>query len=142
MPFIQRSGKFNFAKLSDVKTKTISTLAYNSQYPAVARVYNKWAIPGKSDSEFSMFSKIPGRVAGKPNSILRQCESSPGIWVYDFDSSVTIYMFSDGYKKYPYKGTNFEVELGANVADEDISNALQELYNYLKEEFEKLAKEN
>lgn len=58
-----------------------------------------------------MHGSEPGVIYRKPNSILRECENSPGVCVFDFSNNVTLFMFSDGFRKNHYKRTSYKVEL-------------------------------
>ncbi len=54
-------------------------------------------------------SKITGGL-GTPNVILRSLESSPGVWwLKDQETSWEFLVFSDGWKKKPWKGSSIEV---------------------------------
>lgn len=78
---------------------------------------------------------LPGSDAvkniGKPNVIVRDFESSPGLWVLDDEETeITFLIWSDGYKKQPWKGTSYE----AILKDGDASHlykAFERLIDYL-----------
>jgi hypothetical protein len=57
---------------------------------------------------------------GAPMARVRQLESSPGLWVFDSAPSGHVFLiWSDGYKKHPWKGTFYEV-----IANPDRMDAL------------------
>ena len=57
---------------------------------------------------------------GAPMVRVRKFESSPGLWVFDSAPSGHVFLvWSDGYKKHPWKGTSYEV-----IANPDHMDAL------------------
>ena len=46
----------------------------------------------------------------KPLIIVREYESSPGLWMFeDTDTKVIFLLWSDSWKKHPWKGTRYDV---------------------------------
>ncbi len=55
---------------------------------------------------------------GAPLVRVRKFESSPGLWVFDSAPSGHVFMiWSDGYKKRPWKGTSYEVIANSDHMD-------------------------
>jgi len=54
-------------------------------------------------------------------------ENRPGIWVLDFETGVTLLMFSDGHRKHSIKGCSFEVVINDALWDRALASALREL---------------
>lgn len=120
--FKQRQGKFNAAKLHEINSTPILNL-YSKFSEDLVEVLRKF-----SAFENGMHGSEPGIVYGKYNSILKEFESSPGVWVFDFSNSVTLLMFSDGFRKNNYKGTSYEIVLTDNPNRENIIQALEVFY--------------
>lgn len=121
--FKQRDGKLNFKTLCDMDTTPIINL-YN--WDGMGDILGKFV-----DISNGLHGSEPGLVYGKPNNTLRECENSPGVWIFDFSNNVTILMFSDGFRKNHYKGTSYEVVLDNNPKDKDLVDSL----NVLMEDF-------
>lgn len=69
---------------------------------------------------------------GKPSVILRQYESSPGIWVFDdTDSGMAFIVCSDGYKKNPWKGTSYYV-IGVDGREGQLEDAFNRMTGFLR----------
>jgi len=134
MSFVQRPGKFNFKKLSDVKSSPIMNLMYQGDFSKATKMFQSMSlIDNIEDFKYNISGFLPGVVFGKPNSVLRECENSPGVWVFDFNNGVTIYMFSDGFRKNHYKGTSIEADLsGVPLNDVVLTEALNELWTEFK----------
>lgn len=55
---------------------------------------------------------------GAPLVRVREFESSPGLWVFDSAPSGHVFLvWSDGYKKNPWKGTSYEVIINSKHMD-------------------------
>ncbi len=128
--FSQRPGKLNFKSLSEIDTTSIINLYY--KWEGMQEVLSKL-----SDIQYGLNGFAPGIVYGKPNSILRECEGSPGVWVFDFTNDVTILMFSDGFRKNCFKGTSYEVVLDNNPKKENVIQALNILFEDFSIKFKK-----
>lgn len=137
--FTQRNGKINFKALGNMDTTPIINL------------YQKWPnlhpiLEKLSDITNGFHGYIPGVVYGQPNNILKECENSPGVWIFDFSNNVTILMFSDGFRKNHYKGTSYELVLDNHPKEKEVIDAfnifIDDFLLKLKEqnidEFEKL----
>ncbi len=116
--FKQKNGKLNFEALGELNTTSIINL------------YGKWISLEPILGEFSDISNglhgyWPGILYGKPNSILRECENSPGVWGFDFSNDISLLMFSDGFRKNNYKGTSYELLLDNNPTEANTVQALE-----------------
>lgn len=68
---------------------------------------------------------------GKPNVIVRDYESSPGAWIFDdTDTGIAFVVWSDGWKKHPWKGSSIEYVLG-DAAEESLPEAFGRLVKRL-----------
>lgn len=128
--FTQRVGKFNFKKLSEIDTTPVINLLHYKGWQKIIAILEDFSALGNG-----MHGYQPGVVYGKPNSILKECENSPGVWVFDFSNEITILMFSDGFRKDHYKGTSYEVELKENLSEDNVINALSCLFNDFQVKF-------
>lgn len=62
------------------------------------------------DYESRWFSSKVVIDLGEPLVKMRKYESSPGLWIFDdTETNITFLIWSDGYKKKPWKGTSYEV---------------------------------
>lgn len=57
-------------------------------------------------------------------------ESSPGVWIFEGDC-VHVVVFSDIYKKNPWKGTSFELVISDAATDQDVLEAVKWLYDFI-----------
>ncbi len=128
--FTQRTGKFNFQKLSNTDTTSIINLYYQNGWKDIQPTLTKF-----SALENNMHGAEPGVIYGKPNSILRECENSPGVWVFDFSNNITLFMFSDGFRKNHYKGTSYEVELKEDLNEKSVVEALESFFEDFQMKF-------
>lgn len=122
--FIQSKEKFNFNKLSLLNTTPIINLYGNLNYPNIEPIIQKY-----SSFDNLMHSYELGLIYGKPNSIIRECENSPGVWVFNFSNNITLLMFSDGFRKNNYKGTSFELVINDNINGSHAVDALDFFFN-------------
>jgi hypothetical protein len=73
-------------------------------------------------------SELVSRLGEPVNKRMVGFESTPGVWVIDHDSGITILIWSDGHHKYPWKGTSYELNMPYGTSDEQIRNCVQEFF--------------
>lgn len=128
--FKQRIGKFNYKKLAETNTIPTLNLLYYNLWKKIIKVLKKF-----SALENGMHGYQPGVIYGKPNSILKECENSPGLWIFDFSNEVSVFMFSDGFRKDNYKGTSYEIEIKEGITEKKVIEALTCFFNDFQEKF-------
>ncbi|NCQ51879.1 hypothetical protein GW796_08295 [archaeon] len=128
--FTRRLGKFNFKKLTEVNTTSTINLLYYKGWGKISEILKEF-----SALENGMHGYHAGVVYGKPNSILKECENSPGVWVFDFSNGITLFMFSDGFRKDNYKGTSYEVEIKEGVMEKHVIESLKSFFDDFQKKF-------
>jgi len=74
------------------------------------------------------------KILGKPNVIVRDLESAPGLWVFDDEPTGLLFLvWSDCWKKHPWKGTSFEV-VDSTRKYHKADEAFRRLVSYFKEQ--------
>jgi hypothetical protein len=87
---------------------------------SIPNLYQQGAVIAKALASFNSGGMWNGSVEmiknlGAPLVRVREYESSPGLWVLDdTESGITFLIWSDGYKKNPWKGTTVEVLVTRN----------------------------
>lgn len=118
LTYIQREGKLNFEELSKLDTTRIDNLTRN--WKSISPIWSEFV-----DFKNGLTGFAPGVVFDKPNSVLRECEGSPGVWIFDFSNGVTLLMFSDGFRKNHYKGTSYELVVKEGQKEESVADSLK-----------------
>jgi hypothetical protein len=110
VPIVRREGKVTIKAIEALDSDSIINMAMRGspELDAIFDLIN----PGWIGS-----SKITSG-EGAPNVILQEYEASPGAWLYDeTETGITFVVFSDGWKKDPWKGSSIECVLnGADVS--------------------------
>ena len=104
-------------------TKTVSSFYH---IPAIRKVMKKYIdAMASSRNERTEFFRTH-----KPNIIMRGYESTPGLWIFkDKASGIQFIVWSDLYKKHPWKGTSFEVTLPTN--ETELAEAFERLLTFI-----------
>ena len=120
------------AKKLGAEAETIINLAVHDG--ALYKVIRKQFIGANSLEGIFWASTKAVKTLGKPNVIVKDYESSPGLWVLDDElTGIRWMIWSDAWKKHPWKGTSYEVIVPKGKIEE-VAGALCRLIDHLKGE--------
>lgn len=130
MPIVQRQGKITAEEADVIAGKADRIENFRQHDPRLREV-----LSGKRQEwpYRDIHSTMIAKVLGKPMLIMREYESSPGLWLLDdTDTGITFLVWSDGYKKNPWKGTSYEAVFSRGHK-KNISEAVERLFGYIKD---------
>ncbi len=101
----------------------------SAQVPGVQAVLQKNLL---RRDDFSLHGSDACRHLGPPLVRMPDYESSPGLWVFDDTrSGIVFLLWSDGYKKHPWKGTSYET-LARPEQFGQLPAAIERLFEYVR----------
>lgn len=131
MPIVYRNNKITVKDAQRIASKADSLINLYNFSSTLGIVYGKLL---NDLMDYEIFNGKAIKALGKPAAIIRAYESSPGLWLFDdTDTNITFLVWSDEYKKNPWKGTCYEaITTPENV--NDVGEAFERLIDYLKEQ--------
>lgn len=100
----QRTGKWTTQQAVALGAESTPLINLVESHPDLMDVLHDAAV------NFRMHDTRAVKGLGEPLVRVKQFESSPGLWALDDeDSGVIFLIWSDGYKKKPWKGTSVEI---------------------------------
>jgi len=127
----QLSGKLTRKQAMELAHQSESLINLSHTSKNLSKLLSKTLGSLDLDSIFWSSSRVVQKL-GKPNVIMPEFESSPGLWVLDDElTGIRWMIWSDGYKKNPWKGTKFEVIVPKAKIDE-LAGAFHRLIDHLK----------
>lgn len=138
MPIVRRAGKMTKQEVIDLGTDPIINLMYSyAQNSGVVSALKK-LLPGQPMDPARKFEQLFGMIMpgwlgaskitsgeGAPNAKFQEYEGYPGAWVYgDTETGITFVVWSDGWKKHPWKGSSIEWAPPQGSMFNDVSDTL------------------
>lgn len=122
MSIVRIEDKTAIADIENLDTTPLSSYAY--RVAGLAQRFEAILVGWMGSSKIT-------RGEGAPNVKMRGYESTPGVWLYlDEETGVRFAVFSDGWKKKPWKGSSIELVLGA-ASSVEVTGAIERLAKHL-----------
>lgn len=113
---LQYTGKLTQADIEKFRTSQLVNFAHNKGLAEFTEEYCKLVDLCSPENDYwSMYGADAIKSLPKQNLIIRNYESSPGVWYFtSTESDFGLLLFSDAIYKKHFKGTSFEVVFPSN----------------------------
>lgn len=125
----QRDGRMTIAQAEELGAEASSLLNYWQRNEKLAQLMQAAL---REPTELWRHGSRAVRGLGAPLVRMRGYEATPGLWVFDdAPSGIVFLVWSDGYKKHPWKGTSYEA-IASAVQEAALPEAYTRLMAYLR----------
>ncbi len=127
---VQRTGRLTRKEAEALGEGAQPLMNLGTRVPGVYDVLQRHLL---RRDDFSLHGAEACTHLGAPLVRMPAYESTPGLWVFDDTASGIVFLlWSDGYKKHPWKGTSYETRAVPEQL-EQLPAAIERLFEYVRQ---------